>query len=359
MRFIDIIMEQNDENSTLNGFLENIQSSDLERLMNAGFSIEAMIGSSFLNEIPLDGLPPAELTVEIILPDWVTTVDGTSTIVLTKTLDESSSLNLSLTGIDPYDWEHEILNEDGRVLCYANQSTCVQSDVEFDLSKVNFNEWSASLSVTMALDVELSIYRLGFVDGKRCFDSTDIEACGQMEAFPSDLLRLIIDLSSRMEDPLGSDVALPWCEDDDLKSYFDDCDPLALEATRQGMKDLAKRFGDVVTDGIHGLGAIAEAEDNPFGVMDLSAFEVRTSISGIEAPDGVVSDEEPIRLSLTIPEVRFTIGSDGGWNQLSESNPEDLQLSVVTSSIQSIFHRPVQMAADVVTKGLRGSLLRI
>ena len=358
MRFIDIIMEQNDENSTINGFLENIQSSDLERLMNSGFSLEALIGGSFLNDIPLDGLPPAELTVEIILPNWVTTVDGSSTIVLTKTIEETSSLNLSLTGIDPYDWEHEIVNEEGRVLCYANQSTCVQSDVEFDLSKVNFNEWSASLSVTMALDVELSIYRLGFVDGKRCHVSEDIEACGQMEAFPSDLLRLVIDLSSRMEDPLGTEVELPWCENDDIGSYFDDCDPLVLEATRQGMKDLSKRFGEVVTDGIHGLGDLAEdEEDNPFGVMDLSAFEIRTSISGIEAPDGVVSDEEPIMLSLTIPEVKFTIGSDGGWNQLSESNPEDLKLSLVTSSIQSIFHRPVQMAADVVTKGLRGSLL--
>ena len=283
MRFIDIIMEQNDEKSTINGFLENIQSSDLERLMNSGFSLEALIGGSFLNDIPLDGLPPAELTVEIILPNWVTTVDGSSTIVLTKTIEETSSLNLSLTGIDPYDWEHEIVNEEGRVLCYANQSTCVQSDVEFDLSKVNFNEWSASLSVTMALDVELSIYRLGFVDGKRCHVSEDIEACGQMEAFPSDLLRLVIDLSSRMEDPLGTEVELPWCENDDIGSYFDDCDPLVLEATRQGMKDLSKRFGEVVTDGIHGLGDLAEdEEDNPFGVMDLSAFEIRTSISGIE-----------------------------------------------------------------------------
>ena len=204
----------------LNGFLENIQSSDLERLMNSGFSLEAMIGGSFLNDIPLDGLPPAELTVEIILPNWVTTVDGVSTIVLTKTLEETSSLNLSLTGIDPYDWEHEIVNEEGRVLCYANQSTCVQSDVQFDLSKVNFNEWSASLSVTMALEAELSIYRLGFVDGKRCHVSEDIEACGQMEAFPSDLLRLVIDLSSRMEDPLGTEVDLPWCEDADLQAVF-------------------------------------------------------------------------------------------------------------------------------------------
>ena len=124
------------------------------------------------------------------------------------------------------------------------------------------------------------------------------------------------------------------------------------------MKDLAQRLGEVVTDAIHGGGTLlAEAEDNPFGELDLSAFEIRTAISGIEAPDEIVSDEEPITLSLTIPEVEFTIGSGTGWGELTETAPEDLKISIVTSSIQSIFHRPVQMAADVLTKGLRSSLV--
>ena len=359
MRFIDIIIAQiDDENSSVVDFLENVQSNDLERLMNAGFSIEAVIGESFLNTIDLSGLPPADLTVEIILPNWVTTVDGTSTIVLTKTVDQSGSLNLSLTGLDPYDWEHEITNEDGIVVCLANQSTCIESDVAFDLSSVNFNEWSASFSVTMALEANLNIYRIGFVDGEKCHNGEDIQACGQMEAFPSDLLRLIIDLSSRMESPLGTSVGLPWCEPADAGDYFSDCDDLELQATRQGMKDLAQRLGEVVTDAIHGGGTLlAEAEDNPFGELDLSAFEIRTAISGIEAPDEIVSDEEPITLSLTIPEVEFTIGSGTGWGELTETAPEDLKISIVTSSIQSIFHRPVQMAADVLTKGLRSSLV--
>ncbi|MGB0516756.1 MAG: hypothetical protein ACPGKR_07450, partial [Poseidonia sp.] len=359
MRFIDIIIAQiDDSNSSVVDFLENVQASDLERLMNAGFSIEALIGGEFLNAVDLTGLPPADLTVDIILPDWVTTVDGTSTITLTKSLEASSSLDLSLTGLDPYDWEHEIVDEDGRVLCYANQSTCVESDVAFDLSSVNFNEWSGSFSVTMALDAELSIYRIGFVDGERCFNETDIQACGQMEAFPSDLLRLIIDLSSRMDAPLNHTEPLPWCEDEDFMAYFDDCAPLELEATRQGMKDLTKRFGEIATDGIHGLGTMAsEDEENPFGVVDLSAFELITGISGIEAPDEIVSDDEPIVLSLRIPEVKFTIGSANGWNDLSSGNPEDIQLSVVTSSIQSVFHQPFQMTADVLTRALRSSII--
>ena len=359
MRFIDIIIAQiDDPDSKGVDFLENVQASDLERLMNAGFSIEAVIGETFLNAVDLSGLPPADLTVDIILPQWVTTVDGTSTITLTKSLEASSSLDLSLTGLDPYDWEHEITDEDGRVLCYANQSTCVESNVAFDLSSVNFNEWSGSFSVTMALDAELSIYRIGFVDGQRCINETDIRACGQMEAFPSDLLRLIIDLSSRMDDPLGDSIPIPWCDHADLKDYFDDCDDLELEATRQGMKDLAKRMGELATDGIHGLGMLAaEDEENPFGVVDLSAFELVTGISGIEAPDEVVSDDEPIVLSLRIPEVRFTIGTANGMSDLTSGNPEDIQLSIVTSSIQSVFHQPFQMAADLMTRALRSSIV--
>ncbi|MEC7064793.1 MAG: hypothetical protein VXX05_01600, partial [Candidatus Thermoplasmatota archaeon] len=276
----------------------------------------------------------------------------------TKSLEAASSLDLSLTGLDPYDWEHEITDEDGRVLCYANQSTCVESDVALDLSSVNFNEWSGSFSVTMALDAELSIYRIGFVNGERCIDEPDIQACGQMEAFPSDLLRLIIDLSSRMDDPLDGSVPIPWCENDEIKSNFDDCDDLRLEATRQGMKDLANRLGVLATDAIHGFGTLAsEDDDNPFGVVDLSAFELITGISGIEAPDEIVSDDEPIVLSLRIPKVRFTIGTADGWSGLSDGNPEDIQLSIVTSSIQSVFHQPLQTLSDVMTRALRSSII--
>ena len=117
------------------------------------------------------------------------------------------------------------------------------------------------------------------------------------------------------------------------------------------MKDLAKRMGDLATDGIHGLGMLAaEDEENPFGVVDLSAFELVTGISGIEAPDEVVSDDEPIVLSLRIPEVKFTIGTVNGLSDLTSGNPDDIQLSIVTTSIQSVFHQPFQMAADLMAR---------
>jgi hypothetical protein len=164
-----------------------------------------------------------------------------------------------------------------------------------------------------------------------------------------------------MENPPDATVPIPWCgADAEFGEYFDDCDDLELEATRQGMKDLAKRLGELATDGIHGLGEIAaddDDEDNPFSVIDLAAFELITGISGIEAPDEIVSDDEPIVLSLRIPEVKFTIGTANGYSDLTSGDPTQIDLSIVTSGLQSVFHQPFQMTADLMTRALRSSIV--
>ena len=42
---------------------------------------------------------------------------------------------------------------------------------------------------------------------------------------------------------------------------------------------------------------------------------------------------------------------------MSDGNPEDIQLSIVTSSIQSVFHQPLQTLSDVMTRALRSSII--
>ncbi len=350
MNLIDILQAYN-TNSMIDDFLDGVQSSDLERLMNSGISLETVLDSSYLDTIIPENLPPSELTVEIILPDWVTTIDGTSKIVLEKTVEGTQATDISFTGNDPYNWEHEILDEEGNVICFANQTSCVRSEVDFDLSAINFNEWSASVSFTLALDAELSVYRIGI-------PTDDLPEQGDtkvsMEAIPSDLIRLIIDLSSRMGEPLSSgEIELCNPEEYDMQICNE---PVELTATRQGMKDFTELIGTSVTDLLHQAGTLAE-EDGSVTDMDLSAFEIRTSISGIEAPDATVSDDEPITLSVSIPEVTFTIGTGLGWFELAETDPNDIRLSVITSTIQSVFNRPLKMAADAFTTGLQSSIV--
>ncbi len=92
-------------------------------------------------------------------------------------------------------------------------------------------------------------------------------------------------------------------------------------------------------------------------MIDLSAFELITGISGIEAPDEIVSDDEPIVLSLRIPEVKFTIGTANGYSDLTSGDPSQIDLSIVTSGLQSVFHQPFQMTADLMTRALRSSFV--
>ena len=222
--------------------------------------------------------------------------------------------------------------------------------MNFDLASVNFNEWSASFSVTFALDAELSVYRIG-IPTEQLPQNGDTKVT--MEAIPSDLIRLIIDLSSGMEEPLTSGE-IELCDPEEFE--LEVCEePIELTATRQGMKDFTKLFGTTLTDFIHQMGKYAEGNES-IGEMDLEAFEIRTAVSGIEAPDEVVSDDEPITLSVSIPKVTFTIGTDQGWSGLAE-DPTGVKLSVVTNALHNLFYVPMQMASDALTTGLASSVV--
>ena len=339
MNLISILKEYN-TNDMVDDFLDGVQQNDLERLMNSGITLETVLDSSYLDDIIPSNLPPSELTVEILVPSWITTLDGSSKIILTKTIEGSQETDISFTGTGPsYSWESEIKNEQDDVICYANQSTCINSQITLDWEKFNLNEWSQSVSFTFALDAELSIYRIGI-------PTEDLPQDGDtkvtMEAIPSDLIRLIIDLSSRMEEPLNHTVDL-------------DGDEIEMVATRQGMKDFTVQFGETVTKLMHQAGTDLESEE---GVekMDLSGFELKTQISGIDAPDETISDEEPITLKVSIPRVTFTIGLDLDTEKIQNQDPAGLGLSVVADALTTSFIQPMEWAANALTTGLTNSI---
>ena len=357
MSLVDIL-EGYAPDGTAKNFLQAIQQNDLERLMNSGITLETAIDSSYLDDIIPSGLPPSELTVEILVPSWITTADGSSKIVLTKTIEGTQKTDVSFTGIGPkYSYETEIKDDDGNVLCFANQSTCVTSAIEMDWQKFNINEWSQSVSFTFALDAELSIYRIGIpLDDLPQNGDTKVT----MEAVPSDLIRLILDLSSRMDQPWSSGDLSKHCPED-IKDKINACnDELELTATRQGLKDFTTLFGEVVTDIIHESGNELESTSN-VKEMDLSGLVIKTKISGIEAPDDIVSDEEPIKLKVTIPKVTFKIKLDVDTDKLQSDDPDvqaqGIGIGVVTDTFSSSIIRPMEWAANMLTTGLRNSIV--
>ena len=111
------ILKDNFGGGDLAQYTEVIQESDLRNLFNSGISIESVLQGDLLDSVIPDDLPPAELTLEIILPSWVRTVDGGDRLTLQKTLGGTSDVDISLAGSDPYDWRTDIMDEDMNVIC--------------------------------------------------------------------------------------------------------------------------------------------------------------------------------------------------------------------------------------------------
>ncbi|GIS43672.1 MAG: hypothetical protein Ct9H90mP16_07420 [Candidatus Poseidoniales archaeon] len=99
-----------------------------------------------------DQLPRADVTLEIILPDYIRSTEGNpETIRFTHTIGSPQDQSISITGAQPYDWRHAICRGSDcglnslDLVCGPNQRTCVGLNVDVELSNLDINEWSQSL----------------------------------------------------------------------------------------------------------------------------------------------------------------------------------------------------------------------
>jgi len=162
----------------------------------------------------------------------------------------------------------------------------------------------------------------------------------------------MIDLSSSMDEPLSSGP-MSVCDNENYRSCANEVN---LTATREGLTSFTKQMGELVTDIIHDAGDELEKE-NQFSEFDLSKFIIKTEISGIQAPDGVVSDDQAITLKLSIPEVTFTLGVDASTADLQSGNTDNIRISVVTSYLQSLFVQPMQSIGSTLVRGIQYSFI--
>ncbi len=330
MRLVDV-MKKNIESQTAKDVLTSIDEDTLERLFNSNITIETVLQSSYLDAIVPDILPNTSLAVEIILPSWIQTKDGDSKIVIEKTVEGMQDTAISFMGTDPYDWQHQILDDDDNVLCLAEQKSCVISDINFDWSSLGIHEFSFATSVQFSFEADLDIYRIGIpLDRLEREGSTQIT----FPALPSDLLRLVIDISSRMAQPIEYD-GIQLCNFN--STPLEVCnESLTFVATREGLKDFVEQLGTLMTDYIHQYATYRveqnlEANNNsPIQKVDLSAFQIKFEISGIDAPVGAVSDEIPIGFKVQIPEVNFKIDIDADFQKVQSGDTSGVTVSILT-----------------------------
>ncbi|MBT5736807.1 MAG: hypothetical protein HOI28_08235, partial [Euryarchaeota archaeon] len=352
MRLIDILKENNGDDN-IEKFLDVITEDDFRRVLNSGLSIETALSSDYLEEIIPSNLPPSELTLEIILPTWVRTIDGQNSIVLTHSLEDNSDSEISFAGTNPYDWRNEIKNSDGEVVCTTLQRTCVSTSIDFDVSAFRINEWTQSVSVDFALEAELSIHRITVpLDRLDQAGSTQVH----MEALPSDLIRLGLDIASRLNEPHVIDGPDNICSaDQDMEVCDED---LSFSFTEQGLTDFSENVGDVLTAYIQQVGEdLPNQEDSPLTNVDLSGFQIKTAVSGIGAPDLNIGDDEPITLSVEIPMVEFELDIDGNLGEIIGGDMESLEVSFLANTMSSYFLSPMADVADAMGASLSNSLV--
>ena len=339
------ILKENNEQEFIDEILSILEQEDFERVMNAGLEVETSLNSSFLSGIIPSNLPPSELTLELILPTWIQTKDGSDRITLKNSLYGNDQMNLSFAAAtdSKYDWRHVIKNADNDVVCLANQSTCVTSALEMDAMSFRFNEWDRSVAFEFGVDASVAIHRIGIPEDM-------IPEYGEhsvsMAAIPSDLLRLGIDLASRLSSPFNRTMDLSFlCElNPDAPLDLAICsESITFIFTEQGLLNFVERVGVVLTAFIRqSITHLTSSADSQFKTVDLDAFEIQFNLDGIGSPAGVrVSDLEGLSLSMKIPTVKFKLSVDGDIGKLLSGDFDTAELSLTTNALRQTLLWPM------------------
>jgi len=329
------ILKENNEIETVEEVLDVLSTDDFRRVMNAGIEVETALDSSYLSAIVPENLPPSELTLEIILPTWIQTMEGSDRIVLKDSLHGNDKMNISLAGVaqSRYNWRNVINNQNGDVACLSNQSTCVTSMINMDALSFDFNEWDRSLSFVFGVDANVAMHRIG-IPQDRIPEYGDHSI--SMEAIPSDLVRLGIDISSRLDSPFNRSLNFSkYCTDEMILNMPVCNEEITFVFTSDGITAFVARIGVLLTDFIHQATEfyMKNASEN-IKTIDMDAFSIEFAIDGIGEPDYIVSDNEGIFLSMKIPEVRFKLAIDGNLGEMMSGNLDSAELSLTTSAIR-------------------------
>jgi hypothetical protein len=119
-----------------------------------------------------------------------------------------------------------------------------------------------------------------------------------------------------------------------------------------------KRVGELFTQFTHEAAArLMEQEELNFKSVDITDFEFKTRLKGVGPPDLIVSDEEPLSLTLTIPKVTFKLQLDGDWGRVFGGDVDGLQISLITDTMRSTFVQPMAMLMQSITGMLTNGIV--
>ena len=347
------IIQDNIPETQFSTQINSITEEDLRRVMDAGLSLETVLNTDFLESMIPSDLPPTEITLELILPSWIETIDGDDRIILQHSLEGDNRNEISIAGPSPYTYNHPISNAAGDVICVQTQKTCVSTSLDIDFDTFDVNEWTKSVSVEFGLEASAVVHRVALPQGY--YDVND-DTTIRMDVIPSDLVRLMGDIMGRTDDP----KVIRKCLDPDSSEA--DCDPdrlIEFNLTSEGLMDFGTDVGVKLTNEIQILSKeLTEFEDSPFNEVDIGDFEIETSLAGLGEPGPIVGDEIPLSVSIKIPKVRYTLAISSPWGDLFSGDLDLLTFSLLTEdSIRSPFLSPMVSMIDSISTMFSNSIV--
>ena len=351
------IIQDNIPESEFSEYMEDITNEDLRRVMDAGLSLETVLDTSFLEDMIPSDLPPSKITLELILPNWIETIDGEDRIILEHSVTGENRNDVSIAGPSPYTYNHPILNENDEVICLQTQKTCVSTSLAVDFDTFDINEWTKSVSVEFGLEASAVVHRVALPQG---YYDINNDTTVRMEVIPSDLVRLIGDIMSRSDSPMK----IERCLEPDTE--FVDCPEsrqLVFNLTSDGLMEFGTDVGEILTNEIHiASKELENAEVKPdFSAVDIGDFSIETSLAGLGTPGPIVSDEVGLSVSVKIPKVRFTLAISSPWGDLFSGDPDLITLSLLTENINGAFRspllQPMVMMVDEISSILTTSVV--
>lgn len=348
MELLDMMKNKLPEDPT--GLSDAVDENDLKRVLDAGLVIESTFEADFLSGITegLD-LPSSSMTFEILLPTWIAASSTSDRIILQDNSEGTPQLDLDLGGSGSYNWQHAICKASSyevsaecanppvpdTLICEATEKTCAVSEIVFDVSQFDINEWTQSISVTFYLEAEVAIYRLMVPDEireKLSMDGTSVD----LEVLPADLLKLVLDIVGGDDVTEKLNTTIPMGEAGDLK----------LEVSSDGFETFASELGGAITANIHAAADdLVAGSDGILSNVDLDALAVKTDVT-VGKPQTSMSDYYPIAFSISIPEVTVTIGVADGINGIIGGNP------TIEITTKNMLLNPVQQILDNVASGM-------
>lgn len=313
LRLLDLLKEEVGDST---GILDAIDESDFERLLDSGLEIQTEFGQDLLQDMIPDDLPPTELTLELILPPWLASATDDGSIVLVERSDGPDDLGINIASPNAYQPNHAILDSNGDAICSADEAdwSCIDLDVELDVSDLNFNEWGPSIDLTASFSATVDVYRIKIPDevlDELKSDNTSVS----LEVIPSDLIRLGFDIAGRLADPPSDTIDVGGDEE------------VEFDFTTEGFEEMVGKIGQELTTRIHKSADELSAEEKDVEI-DLSGIQIITSLQNLGGIGTSIGDETPIRMSIEIPQFTFEAGVTNGWNGILDGEPT---IGVVTA----------------------------